>query len=60
MMQIMIGRINSIFRLTFSCEYRAKEKVAVAKEMITEPVRTEPLIATIKPTVTIINENRRI
>jgi hypothetical protein len=60
MMQIMIGRINSIFRFTLSCEYLANEKVAVANEMITEPVRTEPLIATIKPTVTIINENRRI
>jgi hypothetical protein len=56
----MIGRINSIFRFTLSCEYLAKEKVAVANEIITEPVRTEPLIATISPTVTIINENRRI
>jgi hypothetical protein len=60
MMQIMIGRINSIFRFTLSCEYLANEKVAVANEMITEPVRTEPLIATIKPTVTITSESRRI
>jgi hypothetical protein len=60
MMQIMIGRINSIFRFTLSCEYLASEKVAVAKEIITEPVRTDPLIATINPTVTIASENRRI
>jgi len=60
MMQIMMGRINSIFRFTLSCEYLAKEKVAVASEIITEPVRTEPLIATISPTVTIASENRRI
>jgi hypothetical protein len=60
MMQIMIGRINSIFRFTLSCEYLDSEKMAVANEIITEPVRTEPLIATIKPTVTIASENRRI
>jgi hypothetical protein len=60
MMQIMIGRINSIFRFTLSREYLANEKVAVANEMITEPVRTEPLIATISPIVTIASENRRI
>jgi hypothetical protein len=58
--QIAIGRISSIFRLTFNCEYLAKAKALAPRDKIMEPVRTAPLIAITIPTTTTTIENLRI
>lgn len=56
MMQIIIGRINSIFRFTFNCEYLANVNAAAPIDKMIEPLRTAPLIPITNPIATIINE----
>ena len=60
MMQIIIGKINSIFRFTFCCENLAKENALAPKDKIIDPVLTAPLIPIINPTTTTKSEILRI
>jgi hypothetical protein len=55
-MQISIGKISSIFRFTFCCEYLSMIKAEAPSDKTTDPVRTAPVIPMITPITTIINE----
>ena len=59
-MQIRIGKISSIFRLTLSWEYLANTKALAPRDKIIEPVLTAPLIETIRPITTTASAKRRI
>ena len=60
MMQIIIGKISSIFRLIFNWEYLANTSAQAPKDKVIEPVLTAPLIEITKPITTTDSENLRI
>ena len=60
MMQIIIGKISSIFRLIFNWEYLANTNAQAPKDKVIEPVLTAPLSEMTKPITTTASENLRI
>jgi hypothetical protein len=55
-MQISSGKISSMFRFTFCCEYLVMIKAEAESDRTTDPVRTAPVIPMITPITTKIRE----
>jgi hypothetical protein len=55
-MQIIIGKINSMFRLILDCRYLVKVKAAVPMDKSIEPLRTAPVIPITTPSSTKMRE----